>query len=63
VLVDGDSAQLEPQLSPDGRWLAYQSDESGRAEVLARPYPRRQQRPLADLERRRTVAALEPRRP
>jgi Tol biopolymer transport system component len=27
-------------LSPDGRWLAYQSDESGgRAEVYVRPYP------------------------
>jgi len=39
VLVDGESAQLEPHLSPDGRWLAYQSDESGRAEVLVRPYP------------------------
>ena len=26
-------------LSPDGRWIAYQSDESGRAEVYVRPYP------------------------
>jgi len=25
--------------SPDGRWLAYQSDESGRWEVYVRPYP------------------------
>jgi hypothetical protein len=28
-----------PALSPDGRWLAYQSDEAGRTEVYARPYP------------------------
>ena len=25
--------------SPDGRWVAYQSDESGRAEVYVRPFP------------------------
>jgi WD40 repeat protein len=26
-------------LSPDGRWLAYQSNESGRGEVYVRPFP------------------------
>jgi serine/threonine-protein kinase len=26
-------------LSPDGRWLAYQSDETGRTEVFVRPFP------------------------
>jgi serine/threonine-protein kinase len=26
-------------LSPDGRWIAYQSNESGRNEVYVRPYP------------------------
>ena len=25
--------------SPDGRWLAYQSDEAGRAEIYVRPFP------------------------
>ena len=25
--------------SPDGHWLAYDSDESGRTEVYVRPYP------------------------
>jgi len=29
-----------PALSPDGRWLAYVSDESGRAEVYVQPFPR-----------------------
>jgi len=28
-----------PQFSPDGRWLAYISDESGRSEVYVQPYP------------------------
>ena len=28
-----------PALSPDGRWLAYQSRESGRSEVYVKPYP------------------------
>jgi Tol biopolymer transport system component len=28
-----------PAISPDGRWLAYVSSESGRAEVFVRPFP------------------------
>ena len=28
-----------PALSPDGHWLAYVGDESGRTEVYVRPYP------------------------
>ena len=28
-----------PQFSPDGRWLAYVSDESGRREIYVQPYP------------------------
>jgi Tol biopolymer transport system component len=28
-----------PSLSPDGRWLAYVANESGRREVYVRPYP------------------------
>jgi Tol biopolymer transport system component len=27
------------QFSPDGRWLAYTSDESGRNEIYVRPFP------------------------
>jgi Tol biopolymer transport system component len=30
----------EPQVSPDGRWLAYNSQESGRSEVYVEPYGR-----------------------
>jgi Tol biopolymer transport system component len=29
----------ESAFSPDGRWIAYASNESGRAEVYVRPYP------------------------
>ncbi|MEK6768165.1 MAG: protein kinase, partial [Gemmatimonadota bacterium] len=29
----------QPSLSPDGRWMAYVSTESGRNEVYVRPYP------------------------
>jgi eukaryotic-like serine/threonine-protein kinase len=32
-------AEVHPAISPDGKWLAYQSDESGRFEVYIRPYP------------------------
>ena len=33
------SNELFPAVSPDGRWIAYQSDESGRYEVYVRPFP------------------------
>jgi len=33
--------QNEPRFSPDGRWLAYISDESGRNEIYVQPYPAR----------------------
>jgi Tol biopolymer transport system component len=29
----------DPVVSPDGRWMAYESDESGRYEVYVRPFP------------------------
>ena len=32
-------AEGEPALSPDGRWLAYSSNETGRYEVFVRPLP------------------------
>jgi serine/threonine-protein kinase len=31
--------EVASQFSPDGRWVAYVSDESGRQEVYVRPYP------------------------
>jgi len=32
--------ELAPVFSPDGRWLAYLSDESGRYEIYVRPFPK-----------------------
>lgn len=31
--------EVGPQFSPDGRWIAYGSDESGQYEIYVRPYP------------------------
>jgi eukaryotic-like serine/threonine-protein kinase len=31
--------ELAPIFSPDGHWIAYDSDESGRDEIYVRPYP------------------------
>ena len=31
--------ELFPAVSPDGRWIAYESDDSGRVEVYVRPFP------------------------
>ena len=31
--------ELNAAISPDGRWLAYQSDLSGRVEIYVRPFP------------------------
>ena len=32
--------EAEAQFSPDGRWLAYQSNETGRNEIYVRPFPK-----------------------
>jgi serine/threonine-protein kinase len=37
--VASEFAEAEGAFAPDGRWVAYQSDESGRAEVFVRPFP------------------------
>jgi serine/threonine-protein kinase len=33
------AAEVQGRFSPDGKWIAYQSNESGRHEVYVRPYP------------------------
>jgi Tol biopolymer transport system component len=38
-IVAGPSVEASPALSPDGRWLAYLSFESGGAEVYVSPFP------------------------
>ena len=39
VLLDRLGAQENPKFSPDGAYVAYQSNESGRYEVYVRPFP------------------------
>jgi serine/threonine-protein kinase len=39
VFLDSPFNELYPEFSPDGRWLAYESNESGRTEVYVRPFP------------------------
>ncbi|HZF32140.1 MAG TPA: winged helix-turn-helix domain-containing protein [Gammaproteobacteria bacterium] len=38
-LLRSEYSEMNPAFSPDGRWLAYSSDESGRVEVYVRPFP------------------------
>ena len=38
-LLQGESTEANPQISPDGRWIAYMSMESGQQEIYVRPYP------------------------
>jgi serine/threonine-protein kinase len=37
--LGGDFSERNAELSPDGRWMAYQSDESGTMEIYVRPFP------------------------
>jgi serine/threonine-protein kinase len=38
-LVTTDAREVSPAISPDGHWLAYVSNASGRPEVYVRPFP------------------------
>ena len=39
ALVQTEFVENRPSLSPDGRWIAYHTDETGKLEVLVRPFP------------------------
>jgi serine/threonine-protein kinase len=39
-LVQTSFVELAAELSPDGRWVAYHSNESGQMEVYVRPFPK-----------------------
>ena len=39
MLLSGPASEANGEISPDGRWLAYQSNESGRDEIYVRPFP------------------------
>ena len=38
TFLDSAAEEMQPNFSPDGRWLAYQSNETGRYEVYVRPF-------------------------
>ncbi|MBK8003854.1 MAG: PD40 domain-containing protein [Gemmatimonadetes bacterium] len=50
TVAAGVADEYMPALSPDGRWVAYVSLESGREEVFVRPFP--------DVERSRTQVSV-----
>ena len=39
VFLSSPAIEREPMFSPDGRWLAYQANDTGRFEVYVRPFP------------------------
>ena len=39
MLLHSAATEINADISPDGRWLAYQSDETGESQVWVRPFP------------------------
>ena len=50
-LVQTTFNEWDPEVSPDGRWVAYGSNESGQSEIYVAALPRRRQGALAGLDR------------
>jgi len=42
AIVATAAEEFSPSVSPDGQWLAYGSDETGRTEIYVRPFPNTQ---------------------
>jgi dipeptidyl aminopeptidase/acylaminoacyl peptidase len=40
TFLQTDNNEMQPTISPDGRWIAYTSDESGRWEIYVQAFPR-----------------------
>jgi Tol biopolymer transport system component len=38
-ILQSPSDELYPQVAPDGKWIAYQSNESGHPEIYIKPFP------------------------
>ena len=49
-LIQTRSQEFEPAISPNGRWLAYRSNETGRAEVYVEEFPNLGNRRLVSLD-------------
>jgi Tol biopolymer transport system component len=39
VVLQTPADERNPQVSPDGKWIAYSSNETGRSEIYIRPFP------------------------
>jgi len=39
IFLQTEFSEWDPRISPDGKWIAYVSDESGQNEVYIRPFP------------------------
>jgi len=39
VVAGSESVEMSPRFSPDDKWIAYQSDESGRPQIYIQPFP------------------------
>jgi serine/threonine-protein kinase len=48
--IGGGYVELAPALSPDGRWLAYNSNETGTNQVYVRPFPGAGARKLVSID-------------
>jgi eukaryotic-like serine/threonine-protein kinase len=49
-LIATTANEMTPEFSPDGRWLAYVSTQSGRTEVYVQPYPGPGERHLISID-------------
>ena len=48
VIETKEFAEVSSRLSPDGRWIAFMSNESGRPEVFVAPFPSGPKRPVSN---------------
>ena len=39
AVVQGPAVEVDPAVSPDGKWIAYSSNESGHEDIYVRPFP------------------------
>src|SRR5262249_39514108 len=39
AIVNTAADERHPQVSPDGKWIAYSSNETGRSEIYVQPFP------------------------
>ena len=39
ILLSTPANEIAPRFSPDGRWIAYTSNEHGNSEIYVRPFP------------------------